>query len=528
MFIGAKCRSLELGKMRKLVSYICTKCGAALNVESSHKEFDCPFCGNVFDFADIHYRELLSGARSALRHMEFVTAKKKFDEILASRPQDFEALLGLVLCVLKFRTEDSLKEMDKLKDCDVIAAKSVLAIVERRASEKDVPYFAKLAEMFDIVNRHTSLCASQAKLLEQNKNIIDKINRAIDDRDSAILCLVLISVVVSICTFFLIVARLSDNHHSYTDPITVTLIINGIVTLGIISLPVYGVIKANIRLRRAKARSVQTSQLRECDNAIAQSIKDFEQATISLGSLRPSMSESDVASSPSFAPKNTTNSIPSSEKGNGITCYMCAGELLLDDKHNFYRCDHCGVAYGSYLFTGDLLANALNAMERNEFFEADLNCQFELGIHPQNPQAHRLRILCAIKQTSFANLERTRSISNLLLVRMNERAIEAIKKVTPYDAVYFRQFLALANLYSRNAHIDSERSKLNKDKEHSKTELASYGSFSGIYNRQLARNELNVAEYELYRLDQQEAHVHNLIRSITELEIARNYIYPRR
>lgn len=522
MFIGAKCRSLELGKMRKLVSYICTKCGAALNVESSHKEFDCPFCGNVFDFADIHYRELLSGARSALKHMEFVTAKKKFDEILASRPQDFEALQGLVLCVLKFRTEDSLKEMDKLKDCDVIAAKSVLAIVERRASEKDVPYFAKLAEMFDIVNRHTSLCASQAKLLEQNKNIIDKINRATDDRDSAILRLVLISVVVSICTIFLIVARLSDYYFSYTDPITMALNINEIaISLGIISLPVYGVIKANIRLRRVKARSVQTSQLREYDNAIAQSIKDFEQATISLGSLRPSKSESDVASSPSFAPKNTTNSIPSSEKGNGITCYMCAGELLLDDKHNFYRCDHCGVAYGSYLFTGDLLANALDAMERNEFFEADLNCQFELGIHPQNPQAHRLRILCAIKQTSFANLERTRSISNLLLVRMNERATEAIKKVTPYDAVYFRQFLALANLYSRNAHIDSERSKL-------KTELASYKSFSGIYNSQLARNELNVAEYELYRLIQQEAYVHNLIKSITELEIARNYIYPRR
>ena len=158
--------------MEELVSCLCTKCGAALNVESSHEEFDCPFCGNGFDFADIHYRELLSDAKSYLRRMRFVMAKNKFDEILESRPQDFEALQGLVLCALGLQSENSLNEMDELKGCNLEAARSTVVNVVGRASEKNVPYFDRIIKLIDLAKESKDIDSQQTELSDQRQRFM--------------------------------------------------------------------------------------------------------------------------------------------------------------------------------------------------------------------------------------------------------------------------------------------------------------------------------------------------------------------
>ena len=84
--------------MRDLVSYTCSSCGGALTVDKSQEVYECPFCGNAYDFVQMHHDELLKDAETNMRQMEFTSAKEKYSAILESDPQDYYALRGLVLC----------------------------------------------------------------------------------------------------------------------------------------------------------------------------------------------------------------------------------------------------------------------------------------------------------------------------------------------------------------------------------------------------------------------------------------------
>ena len=117
--------------MRELVRYTCSKCGAALNVMKTQQVFDCPFCGNSYDFAGLHRTELLLDAQNSLRCMEFTAANEKYDTLLASYPHDFDALMGLALCKLQVISFDSLKDPRTLQKCDffVTASNRYIAVL---------------------------------------------------------------------------------------------------------------------------------------------------------------------------------------------------------------------------------------------------------------------------------------------------------------------------------------------------------------------------------------------------------------
>ncbi|MBO4928433.1 MAG: hypothetical protein J5379_09335 [Clostridiales bacterium] len=139
--------------MSQLVSYTCPKCGGVLNVDKSQEIYDCPFCGNSFDFIFFHRKELFGEAELCMHRMEFTAATDKFKAILERNPQDFQALRGLVLCAGKVRSKNDLKSPESLQGANFNQMLVAIQDVKKRAKDEDVPYFTKLSEMLEMAKQ---------------------------------------------------------------------------------------------------------------------------------------------------------------------------------------------------------------------------------------------------------------------------------------------------------------------------------------------------------------------------------------
>ena len=100
--------------MATLKSYTCSKCAGILMFDADQEILDCPFCGNRYDIVEFHADEVLDQANACLKEGSFSAAKEKFGQILDNDPQNFDALLGTVLCALKLDSVERLENSDNL------------------------------------------------------------------------------------------------------------------------------------------------------------------------------------------------------------------------------------------------------------------------------------------------------------------------------------------------------------------------------------------------------------------------------
>ena len=171
--------------MRDLVSYTCSSCGGALTVDKSQEVYECPFCGNAYDFVQMHHDELLADAETNMRQMEFTSAKEKYSAILESDPQDFYALRGLVLCSGPVISTESFKKPEKLTDCSFDQMKDCLNKVKEQAKEADQPYFEKLYELVDLAQKHKVASEEKARLSGESNRRFGEIVEVELDREEA-------------------------------------------------------------------------------------------------------------------------------------------------------------------------------------------------------------------------------------------------------------------------------------------------------------------------------------------------------
>ena len=171
--------------MRDLVSYTCSSCGGALTVDKSQEVYECPFCGNAYDFVQMHHDELLKDAETNMRQMEFTSAKEKYSAILESDPQDFYALRGLVLCSGPVISTESFKKPEKLTDCSFDQMKDCLNKVKEQAKEADQPYFEKLYELVDLAQKYKAASEEKARLSGESNRRFGEIVEVELDREEA-------------------------------------------------------------------------------------------------------------------------------------------------------------------------------------------------------------------------------------------------------------------------------------------------------------------------------------------------------
>jgi len=171
--------------MRDLVSYTCSSCGGALTVDKSQEVYECPFCGNAYDFVQMHHDELLADAETNMRQMEFTSAKEKYSSILENDPQDFFALRGLVLCSGPLISIESLKKPEKLTDCSFDQMKECLDKVKEQAKEADQPYFEKLYELVVLAQKHKAASEEKARLSGESNRRFGEIVEVELEREEA-------------------------------------------------------------------------------------------------------------------------------------------------------------------------------------------------------------------------------------------------------------------------------------------------------------------------------------------------------
>ena len=158
--------------MRDLVKYTCATCGGALIVNRNDEVLKCPFCGNGFDAARMHKREILNDAETNLKQMEFNAAKDKFDLLLKSNPQDFDALKGLVLCAGKLRSFEAFQSVERIRSGEWTGLVNALVDVKQRAKKDDVPFFKKVEELLVTIEELTKI---QNELHAVDKKSINEI-----------------------------------------------------------------------------------------------------------------------------------------------------------------------------------------------------------------------------------------------------------------------------------------------------------------------------------------------------------------
>ena len=144
--------------MAKLISYVCTRCGGVLNIDSDQKILDCPFCGTMVNLVEYHRKDILSQAELCLKRMEYKSAYERYKELYDKNPKSFEALLGLVLCAGKIPDKKDLVYPKKLIRHDLDKARAVLA----QHAEDCSGY-----EYFEHLGTVLNLCVEYRKLIEE-------------------------------------------------------------------------------------------------------------------------------------------------------------------------------------------------------------------------------------------------------------------------------------------------------------------------------------------------------------------------
>ena len=161
--------------MRELISYSCSTCGGALTVDRNHKVYDCPFCGNAYDYVQMHHDELINDVKINMSQMEFSAAKEKFYTILESRPQDFEALRGIVLCDANLKSVESLRKLGSIKRGFTDKMQSSIRDVIKRAGEAEKPYFDKILQLTALSKDYDEILGMIDRSASASKNEFKRI-----------------------------------------------------------------------------------------------------------------------------------------------------------------------------------------------------------------------------------------------------------------------------------------------------------------------------------------------------------------
>ena len=91
----------------------CAKCGGQLFLDKEKRLYECKFCGVGYG-TSLFFNEPLKKARTALKATDYTEADKRFQHLLMVNNQDFEALVGRILCAGRWQSIYDIDLEDKL------------------------------------------------------------------------------------------------------------------------------------------------------------------------------------------------------------------------------------------------------------------------------------------------------------------------------------------------------------------------------------------------------------------------------
>lgn len=463
--------------MAHLTTYSCRNCGGVLIKDQMQEVLECPFCGNAYDLIRMHSDEYLSRAQVNMQQMEFHAAKEKYETVLSKDPQNFDALLGLVLCSGKVQSENELRTPEKMKDRAFDEMMAAADDAKKRAAPEHAEYFSVLHQLTELAKKH--------QLTDKR---IDSLSEASSDKFQRFAAqdVVRASYYSLICVLIGTAIRTGGGHSREEARFTITIVL---ILVGVL---VVSFIVDNLFLKPFLKRD-NHQELSKLHNAKDTSVtnqkaleKEYADLYQKLQSLRPE--KKDASAAPAYN-SSYAKDVISEVTGGDLSCSQCGGKLSGDKANKAYRCMSCGVAFGNtILFDEHAVENAKKSILDGEFNEADLWCRCALATQPHNFYALQRRVLCAGKWKRMSDLVAQKTLTSIrkksVMARLNEAQDHA---ATSYDAEYFKKCEEMIDLHERFWAKTREYSKDQEAIDSLKQELEAKGR--EIYDIDIMREQ---------------------------------------
>lgn len=418
--------------------------------DSDQEFFDCPFCGNRFDIIDFHADEVLDQARSCLKSSSFAAAKEKFDQVLDNDPQNFDALLGNVLCTLKLTSPEQIENIEVFSDCDLNKAKIELINAARISVKSKAEYFNRFIEFIESYEKAVKLEKEKKELLsgENKKQINEKMLSDLREfRSDERWKLPWVWIILGGCMLLSIVSSLAASTGSL-----MAIILTWVGFFSVVGLIFHFVRRAD-RLHDSDYKPANIYE-KEFKSEIEGCWKDCMRAFEEMKELYARITKD--SQEEAEAVKSAPPSDPELDPEIKISCAKCGAGLVLDKNKRVYECDHCGVAYGVSLFFGLPMEKALNSLNTGNYKDAGQRFSNLLMTDPSGFEPLLGKILCAGKWTKVSDIRLSAGIVDKDLIDVTSALNEAKQHAADADLRFFEkleEMISFFEPYSSNKEI---------------------------------------------------------------------------
>ena len=434
--------------MAKLKCYSCPECGSFLEVDRVADTFDCPFCGNHFDVVDFHGSDLLEQAEIALKKCNYAEARQKYEYLLSKKPEELEFLYGYACAV------GEVQSLDKFEDPKRYSKKlqSLFNNDPRYKTGPAAPYFAKLAEMFEISRKHTELVAKCNQKIKTAEDGIKSIKSTSEWGCG--------TAAYSICHYFF--GAIFLGAVGQTGGSVHPAVIFGYVFIPIIILIIAGIVNAPKDAKLAEEAEMkkkpfydmktEANEMKKEIEALEESYErafkavpklKAESGVLDIKEVRTELSEPagrQLTNIPSRSPYSRRDpAVVAAELKKSHVCKKCGAELKLDQTRKLFICDHCGVSYDYERFYGDPKTKAKTCLKDGDFESADKWYCKILEEDPADFDANRGRILCAAKMYGFIQLKLSEQLMKVDWEVLDARINDAIVNTMAFKIDYFAE-----------------------------------------------------------------------------------------
>lgn len=451
--------------MALLKSYTCRSCGGVLNFDEDQEIFECPFCGEEFNYTDFHRDELLSQATRCLRDLRFDAARDKYNTLLSNNPQDFEALRGIVLVQGKIDSQDDLKSPEDIRDCDLASAiKASEDAGQKVNGSSEALYFERLTALLKLAEEYRD---KTADALDKSEKAREKYRDAAEREKKSQENLKLTGSSIGIGLAIGAGAVLGLLRVALEEEIR-WLVPAAVFGYGVIALIVLAVFLIHrYRVRHVLYKLAKPSEYLTSGHII----QDFlSEEAVEIGRRYKEayelLAKDDPASNgytPPKARKKTQSDDPFIDITKTVACSKCGGQLKLDADKGLFECRFCGVAYGASLFFNNPLKKANEALIKGDYVEADQRFSHILMVTPDDFDALLGRIFCAGKWKSIDEIVLTEYILPAVSKKLKDRTGEAVGHAASEDRLFFVTLRDLADVLIENAQNEQTLTRCDND-----------------------------------------------------------------
>ena len=155
---------------------ICAKCGGQLLLDKEKGLFECKFCGVAYG-TSLFFNNPLEKANKALNKADYIEADQRYSHMLMIDPSDFDALLGWVFCVGKWKSIEDIRLSETM--IPVVASKLRERIGEavKHCQDEDRKFFKTLEQFAEVIisyaetEQEIKKCSKESELVKYKTEI---------------------------------------------------------------------------------------------------------------------------------------------------------------------------------------------------------------------------------------------------------------------------------------------------------------------------------------------------------------------